>query len=137
MGYKRRIRTMVLKFADPEFDGFEVTVKSLPVRDYLRLASLAEEAEGDGTGATAVKAMLDLLAKAVVRWNLEDEDGKPIRPSRKALDDLELDFVMSVIASWMEAMGGVDDGLGKDSPSGGTFPEVSIPMEVLSPSRAS
>lgn len=136
MGYKRKIKTVILEFTDPEFEGFECEVKSLPISEYLRVAELADQAE---EGTKTAKEMFGVFAKALVRWNLEDENDQPVPATYDGVIAQDFDFVMSLIAGWLQSMGGVDEKstLGKDSPSGMTFPEGSIPMEPLSPSPVS
>lgn len=136
MGYKRKVKTVTLQFADPEFDGFECVVRSLPIAEYLRVAKLASTAE---EGTESAEAMLKVFAKALVSWNLEDENDRPVPATFEGVVSQDFEFVMDVVAGWMQSMAGVDEksDLGKGSPSGVTFPEGSIPMEPLSPSLVS
>ncbi|TDC47637.1 hypothetical protein E1281_25895 [Actinomadura sp. KC345] len=132
MGYRRKAKLITLKFADPEYIGFECVVKSLPVKQFLKLAALQDSEEVE-----AVEALLQMFTRALVRWNLEDDDGRPVPTTYDAVAELDFDFVMDLIDRWTAAMGGVDEDLGKGSTSGQSFPEVSIPTELLSPSPVS
>lgn len=135
MGYRKQTTLYHLTF--PEFDGLEITAKSLSTGDLMRIMKTAAQLTGDAserpgeTRAQAVEDMLRRFSKALVSWNLEDEDGEPVPATYQGVEDQELPFVLRIIEAWTEAVAGVPDDLGKVSPSGPQFPEVSLPMVAL------
>jgi hypothetical protein len=70
------------------------------------------------------------LGNALVSWNLEDEDG-PVPATLEAIEEQDFSLIMSVVNSWLSAITGVSDDLGKDSPSGPQFPGQPVTMEAL------
>lgn len=121
MGFKHHAKTYVLTFDDPELEGLEVKARSL---------SFAEVDDDD-------TPVIELFARALISWNLEDEDGKPLVTTLETLQNYpDVDFVTTLAKTWIEAVTGVDDELGKDSPSGKQSLEQSLPMEPLSLSLA-
>jgi hypothetical protein len=122
MGFKREPRTYLLVFDDPELEGLEVRARSLSVG----------ELNDDET------TLLENFANALVKWNLEDRDGNPLPATLETLNTYpDIDFINGLARAWIKAVAGVGDELGKDSDSGRPSLEGSIPMESLSPSRAS
>jgi hypothetical protein len=81
---------------------------------------------------SAIEQLLNGFAKALVSWNLEEEDGTPVPPTLEKVREQEFIFILPVVTAWMDAIAGVSADLGKDSGSGVTFPEGSLPMETLS-----
>jgi hypothetical protein len=141
VGFKRKRSNYKLTFADGhELSGLVVVMKSTSVGRLIELQRLGEQAGGaddDTAPPEALEEMVQLLADGIVEWNLEDEHDRPIPPGRDALMDEDPAFLMALIEAWSQAMSGVSDDLGKDSTSGESFPEESLPMETLSPSLAS
>jgi hypothetical protein len=110
----------------------------------------------------AVEDLFGRFSRVIISWNLEDDarecrdcsagwfdldevacpkcghedwsvvEDAPVPVTKKALLDQDLDFVMAIVNAWTSAVGDVGDDLKKGSTSGGKFPEVSIPMELLS-----
>jgi hypothetical protein len=113
----------------------------------------------------ALDPMVEAFMGSAIRWNLEDEDGNPValvkggphlcRCGQTQLQsvgqscmscsdayiegflDQDLDFQMSVIVAWSEAITGVDVPLGRPSSGGEPSLVASLPMEPLSESHAS
>jgi hypothetical protein len=125
MGYQRKVYRLV--FDDPEMDGLEVRAKS------VSLGAMRKAADSDDEFL-----MMELFAKALVSWNLED-DGEPVPATLEGLEDQDPEFVTAIITAWTGTISGVPDAspLGGGSDSGRRSLEASIPMETLSPSRAS
>ena len=122
MGFKHQAKVYRLVFDDPELEGLEVRARSL---------SIAEARDDD-------RKVLDSFADALVSWNLEDENGQPLPATLETLETYpDVDFMNLIMDTWMTAVAGVDEELGKDSSSGEQSPEASLPMEPLSPSLAS
>jgi hypothetical protein len=61
-------------------------------------------------------------------------ENDPVPATKEGLLTQDQDLVMAIINAYSGAVGSVDSDLGKDSNSGGNFPEVSIPMDPLSKS---
>lgn len=130
VGYRREPRIYKLQFADPEFEGLEVMVRSLPVGEFLSLARLQTALDGDNPDLDAVEKLFKIFQDKLIAWNLEDDEGK-VPTTMAGIKSQDLDFVLQIIGAWANAMGGVSPELGKGSTSGETFPEVDVPTEAL------
>ncbi len=136
MGFKKKTTIYELMFADAELEGLEVRAKSVPSGTLLDLMDAASKVDvtvksfspGD---LLAIKQLLTGFAEALVSWNLEEEDGTPVPPTLESVHAQEITFIMPIVTAWMDAVAGVSSDLGKDSGSGETFPEGSLPMETL------
>lgn len=138
MGYRRERRLFNLKFEDPEYAGLEVLIRTLPVGEFLGLARLQASLDTENPDISAVEKLFKVFLDKLIRWNVEDPDsGEPVPTTMAGLQTLELDFVLVIIGAWVNGMAGVSPSLGKDSPSGGTFPEVDVPTEAWSGSLPS
>lgn len=129
-GYRHKPKIYRLQFADEEFDGLEVVVRSLPVGEFMSLIRLQNKLDEDDT--ESVEELFKIFTDKLIGWNLEDEEGTKVPRTLAGLMSLDLSFVLQIVGAWIEAMGGVDKDLGKDSTSGGTFLEAAIPTEALS-----
>jgi hypothetical protein len=128
MGYKRNI-SYLLKFEDDEYAGLEVEMRSINVKTALELQSQLKDVD-DGN-EESLKGGMRIFADHLIRWNLEDDRDNPIPPTLDSVYDLDLKFVVDLLASWMEVAAGVSSDLGKASTSTETSAEGSIPMETL------
>jgi hypothetical protein len=138
MGFKRQSKEYRLHFEGTELDGLVVHVKSIPVGAILDLAALAELAnEVTAEGLKSFGLMLATLADAMVSWNLEDDDDQPVPATIEGIKTLQVGDAMLLIKAWMDAAAGVSGPLDRPSTGGSPSPVVSLPMEPLSPSRAS
>lgn len=145
MGYKATKKIFDLRFADPEMAGLEVKAKNTSAGDFLaiqrRALAMQQTTELTEQDLDTIDDLFGRFANVLLAWNLEDEgpDGEdePVAPTKAGLLSQDFDFVMVIINAWLEAVGGVDEDLGKDSASGGSFPEVNIPMELLSSNPSS
>lgn len=145
MGYVREPKTFLLKF--PEMEGLEVRARSLPLGQFMELMTMAGSMD-DGAlsskDAEKINAIFRIFASALVSWNLETPDPRgqdypslPVPADMDGLYSQDLEFIMQIIKAWMTAVGGVDDELGKASPSGNKSLEASLAMETLSPNQSS
>lgn len=157
-GYRREKPAYLLKFEDDQFDGLEVTARSLPLGEFFTLQRLQAQASDD---ADAAEQVVRKLGGVLIGWNLESDDGKPVpcefavcRESGKpgkpgepcsarnahtdsddelceydGLVDQDLPFVLAILSAWMEAMASVPNRSPGNSSGGGTSLEPSIPME--------
>jgi hypothetical protein len=136
MGFKKVSTVLRLKFEDAAMTGLEVLAKSVPTGDFLDLMEAAGKMDltsqdFDPEDLKAVRVLIEGFAKALVSWNLEDEDGQPVPATLQGVRDQELDFLLPIVTAWMDAVAGVSASLGKASGSGGTSLEAAIPMEAL------
>ena len=122
MGFKHQAKVYKLVFDDPELEGLEVKVRSLSIG----------EVENDEI------RVFEQFADALISWNLEDENGEVLPTTLESVRSYpDYEFMALLANTWVDAVTGVKDELGKDSNSGLPFPEGSIPMETLSASQAS
>lgn len=132
MGYIRKKKVYKLIFEDEQFDGFEVTMRSLSVGelldfDDLRLAPATTAQEQ----REKVRSIAATLAKVIDSWNLETEKGKPVPVSEASILAQDSELVDAIVENWVTALVGVSRPLGPSSPGGETTLEASIPMESL------
>lgn len=137
MGYRRSPKVYRLQFADEEFAGLEVMVRSMPVGEFLALARLQSTLDQDNPDPGEIEQLFKTFQSKLIGWNLEDERGEKMPATVQSLYAQDLEFVLAMIGAWVEAMGGVSSDLGKDSTSGETFPEVDVPTVPLSASLPS
>lgn len=135
-GYRRKRKQLRLSFTgQPDLEGLEVVVRSLPLGEYLELTGRGDTPrDGDG-----VRELFQSFATNLVSWNLQEEDGTPVPATREAVYAEDNDLMLTVASQWMDAMAGLvkGDPLRESSPSGGPSLEASIPMAELSQSLAS
>lgn len=142
MAFKYESNTYTLRFDEGHrFHGLTMKVKSVPLGDFTKIVAMASKAEeaakaqDGGQNASpddlaAMDGMFDALGRALVMWDLEDEDGL-IPATREGLDRLDFEFVMALVMEWLTGIGGVSQKLGKDFVSGGTSPVPPIPMPLM------
>lgn len=130
MGF-REPSTITLTFAPgDEYHGLEVRMRGMSIAEWLQAAGL-DGGEGDDAGAT-MKRFYD----ALVSWNLEDEDGKPVPVEDAPNRDSRM--IRRLNNAWIEHLQGVrkNDPLPDSSPSGGTSPAPPIPMTPVDASES-
>jgi hypothetical protein len=125
-GFRREKPVYLLRFEDDQFDGLEVTAKSLPLGEFFALQRLQEKANDD---ADAAEQVVRKLSEVLVSWNLEDDEGKPVPCEFSGVATLDLPFVLAIMSAWMEAVASVPNRSPGNSNGGGTSLEPSIPME--------
>jgi hypothetical protein len=133
MGCKRVPKQYKLKFADGDYEGLEVTMRSVSIGEMRALQGTG----GDGEGSDGFDRMVNLVATHLVSWNREDENGNALPPTLESLEDEEPGLVNLIIDRWTDAVAGVSAPLEQPSNSGASVPVESIPMAPLSPSLAS
>lgn len=138
VGYRRPVKAYRLKFADEDMAGLDVTARSLPIGEFLKLTELATLGDDPKAAAEGAADVFRVFAAALVGWNLEDADGTPVPATYEGITGQDFDFVMKIVSAWMSAMSDVTPPLLNGSSSGGISGlERSLPMEPLSPSRLS
>lgn len=154
-GYVRD-RIYKLKFVDPEYEGLEVRVRPMSI-GALGMVGELEDLRKRGITAEDIGKifeLFDLFADHLVSWNLEVEKEdmpitahaasvpmgplatrrEPVPATRESMRAQDIDFGLSLLYAWMDAVTGVSAPLAGASPSGVSYPAVPIPMETLSPS---
>jgi hypothetical protein len=129
MGFRKEPTLYRLKFEDESFEGLEVMAKSVPLKDFLALNKMSSETDS-AKQVEQSEALFRKFAEALISWNLEDENGKPVPTTYNGLVSQEMAFVTEIIKAWMDAIASVPKTSKSNSNGSGTYPEVSIPMAV-------
>jgi hypothetical protein len=139
MGFKKQAKIYTLVWPeDHELHGLMVSVKGLTVEKMLDLTAKAtvltsEDAtisqQSDETGK-----LFKQFAAALVAWNLEDDNGKPVPATYRGIVSLELSFALDLVMTWMEAVASVGNPLPQASSNGHKPQEESLNLEQLSQS---
>lgn len=108
-GYKRERRVYVMAFADPEFEGLEIKVRSIPIRELKHLMMLDPESEDAKARASAIDQLMCAFAEALESWNMTDENDNPLPTTLEYIESEDVDFIMMCIAQWMKVISRVDD----------------------------
>jgi hypothetical protein len=132
--YRAKPKTYVLKFEDDEYDGLVVKARSVKLGGFLEVAGLVklDPQNIQPEDVDKFAKLFDAFGKALVEWNLDDDDGEPVPPTAEGLHSQDTDFVMPIIKAWFVAIAGVGSPLGQRSSSGDQSQVPSIPMEPLS-----
>lgn len=133
-GYKAKKQKYKLVFADEDMDGLEVVVTKLPLGMVLHARELAAQGPEASGSPQALRDFIEgvVESKAMISWNLEDEDGAPVPLTVAGILAQDEGFFLKIISSWTLALGGVSAPLDDGSTSGDSALEASIPMETLS-----
>ncbi|MFB6548672.1 hypothetical protein [Streptomyces sp. NPDC056405] len=127
MGFRAEKKNITIRFSENhDLYGFEATFRGMDIRTYLRVTGM------DGGEAESVGSGIERCSKALLSWNLENADGKPVEATPEAFMDQDHDFVLAVSGAWFEGLAGVprSSPLPANSPSGEKSPEEQIPMEI-------
>lgn len=125
MGYRKipKIYTLVL---DGDLEGLIVRMKGLKLGQMRSLLAIMDDED-----SRTLDELPKFLARHIVSWNLEDEQGQPIPADESGLNELEVEEVLILSNKWMDELTGVKEDLGKGSPSGDQFPGQPVTMEAL------
>lgn len=135
MGFKPPRKTYHLDFAGTDMDGLEVSLTGLSVGELADLMELQGRIDEDPRHALD---LFKLVAKKIVKWNVEDEDDKPVPATLNGLKKQDLSFVMALIKPWVDAMASIPLPLEQTSTGGQPSGLAqSIPMETHSLAQAS
>lgn len=121
-------RRRIPRIYEIELDDFTVKVKSIQFGKVRKLIALMDEENKD---MEVMDGIAEHLAEAIVAWDLTDEEGRDIEPSREAIDDLEFGEVLALTNKWLDIITGPSDELGKGSSSGVISPVALPTMEAL------
>ena len=122
MGYKRERRVYVMEFTDPQYEGLEIKVRSIPIRELTHLMTLDPEAEDATVRGSSIDKLMSAFAEALVSWNMTDENDQPLPTTLEYIESEDVDFIMACIGQWMQVVSRVDDAspLDSNSPPGQT-----------------
>ncbi len=137
MGY--RARTYRLVFTDPGLHDLEVTARGGTIDDLVRLmylTGLGRDLLAPDRDQERVE-LYQMLDAGLTGWNLEDDQGQPVPLTAQMLRAQEWSLVMAIVHAWMAAQASVSGPLEPTSSDGPPSVEVSLPVEVLSPSPPS
>lgn len=107
-------------------DGLIVRMKAIRIGRLRNLMKAVTKEDDE-----SLDEMFSLLLEGLVSWNLEDENGQPVPTTMEGIEQQELPFILKILTTWLDNMTGVDQELGKGSPSGVTFPGRPLTMEAL------
>ena len=127
MGY-RRVPVIYTLDKIPDEEGLVVRMKTISFGKVRRIIALMDDETGDDS---VMDEISDQVSKALVSWNLEDEDGAEVPATGEGMEGQDFDLVLKIVNSWLDAITGVSKDLGKDSSSGEKFPGQPLTMEAL------
>jgi hypothetical protein len=135
MGFVPKQNTYKLIFADPDMAGLEVKARAGTFGGFLDVATLADlnTASLRPQDIKRVTDAFEAFADTLVSWNVETEAGEPVPANIEGMRSQPLDFMLTVLGAWAQAIASVDSPLPRKSNGGDQFPEGSIPMELLLP----
>jgi hypothetical protein len=131
MGFQRKPYRLVWP-QESRWSGLEVVLRGMTIAELEEIAALKEKVE-DSSNLKQILPLLDVLERALLEWNLEDEQGAPISVS--ALREQDMAMIMAIIAEWTQVVGDVPAPLSQPSPAGEKFQVELMPMEIPSASR--
>jgi hypothetical protein len=126
MGFVLSPKTYTLNFEGQGYDGLQVIMRGLPLRNYLEVQRLQGSEDAEST-----EKLMRVFVESVVSWNLEQitTDGvSPVPVTYEGLSELDLDFVLVIIGNWMTAVAGVPAPLDENSDAGKPSPVESTLM---------
>lgn len=142
MGYRQQARVYRLVWEDGPFVGLEVRGKSLPVGAFLAIEGSQHKLQELITrGAVSEAEMQEVLepvqriVDAIVSWNIEDAEGRPVPVTLDGFMSLTQEEVTAILTAWANAGTNVSTPLERPSPDGEL--EASLPMAELPPSPGS
>ena len=136
MGYVRERKVFRLRFDDPEMDGLVVRARTISLGQFLDVVGL-REVNPQQMSREELAKLFEAFAGALIDWNLEEPEGVPVPATLEGMHRQEPDFILTIIAAWVDALTSVPRPLGPASSNGATSLEASIPMEERSPNRPS
>ena len=139
-GYVRKRRVYRLRFEDEELEGLVVKVRSTSVGgllEFMGFLAMGTDDEPTAEDVAKVAALFEGFAEVLVEWNVEGEDGQPVPATLEGVRTQDADFVMDIMRVWFQAVTQPPAPLPATSSAGGPSAVPPLPMEPLSPSRAS
>lgn len=143
MGFVLKPKTYLIEYEDPQYAGLEVRAQGVPISQYMAICDRMIAMRS--INRETFDALLDVVLcdvdlgpdarswrPALLDWNVTDEDDKPIPLDRDAMLTADWDLVLATVAGWVDSVRNPGRDLGKESSSGGSSQEASLPMEALS-----
>lgn len=131
MGYTRK--TYKLKWDEGhELHGLEVSLRGMSIGELEEVAALRESV-GETSSIGQIKPLMDILGRALIKWNYEDENGVSIAISEFQKQDARM--LLAIVGAWTEVVGAVPAPLPRPSSDGKKSEEALIPMEIPSSSH--
>lgn len=127
MGFKA-VRTIEIAPTDGPYAGLEVTFKSMSLGAALDIEDLRSK------GSRAVTDLAKLVSGYVVAWNLVDDAETPIPTTSEGLLSVDNGVFSFLVTEWLQQVAQVPAPLGLAPSAGATSLELSMPMEIPSPS---
>lgn len=139
MGYRPKRKVYRLAFEDADMGGLVIRAHSTSLGGLLAALGVLVIDTDDlrPEDLARLHELFETFAAALVEWNVEDDRGQPVPATFEGVKSQDADFVLVVIRAWVDAVSGVPAPLGPPSPGGGPSAVPPLPMEPLSPSRAS
>ena len=143
-GYVPKRRVFRLRFEDEEYDGLVVKVRSTNVQRLLEFMRFLAGLSDDDLTAEDVErfaGLFESFAEVLEEWNVLHADGpnkgQPVPATLEGIQTQDADFVMDIMRVWFQAVTQPPAPLPATSSAGGPSAVPPLPMEPLSPSRAS
>jgi len=136
MGFKRKRKLYLLDFEGTTLEGLEMVMHGMTVDEALKLSELQDLDRSDSPvheKQEVIRELFAFVASKVDRWNLEDDNGIPIKPSSDEFMSWDAGEAFNAIKVWQEAVQGVDAPLERPSSGGKKWVGPPIPMEIPSP----
>ena len=133
MGFVKKSKVYRLTFEDPELEGLVIRARGVSIARFLDITQMAEGASATTTAedVTRMRDLFKVFAAVLVDWNMEDEDGTPVRATLDGVQSMDLEFFFIVFDAWMNAVADVPPPLARASQPGLPPMELSLPMETL------
>lgn len=134
MGYQRPLIKLTFDESTGDMAGFEATLRRLSIGDMRNATALATMADNatEEQVAERLERVISVVAKGLVSWNLEDENGVPVPATHAGVEAQDIGLLRDLVNQWIESMTAVSRPLSKPSKDGAQFPEgLTLPMEEL------
>jgi hypothetical protein len=129
MGYKRKIYK--LRWPEGhELHGLEISMRGMSMDDLGTVIGL-QSSSASTPGPELIGPLIDVFARNVQAWNVEDEDGNPVPVTEANIRAEDSRMLLQVVMSWAEKATTVAPPLPPTSSAGNPSLEGTIPMAVL------
>ena len=103
-GYRVPRRTALLRFEGSDYDGAEIRCKlDVPTQLFFDIWAAQSQSKGDDP-AVIIDVNRLWVEKALIEWNLEDEDGTPVPATIEGLLAQPPAFVSFLLSEWLKAV---------------------------------
>lgn len=115
-----------LRFDDPRFEGFEVQVEAMSVRETWEYNDAVAEAADD---AQVIRLMIETIGKHLVSWNAT-KNGEPVPATGEQFAELDGHYTSAVIDGWLQAIRPPKQDAPDPTRPAGASLEESLPMQT-------